>query len=394
MGEALQPSFEGDFTLERFQLESGAELRPAVLRYAIYGELNADRSNVVLVCHALSGSARVADWWADLFGESAVLDLQRDCVVCVNILGSCYGTSGPASANPKTGREYGPDFPLVRIRDTVRAQAALFDSLGIRRINVAIGASIGGMQAMEWAIQFPERVGTCISIGATRCNALALALNHLQRQAIQMDPSYRDGRYTASEAPKSGVSLARALAMCTYKSSELFNERYGRKPNRTGEDPYSAKQDRFDVAGYLDYQGQIFNRRFDANSYISITKMMDTFDFARGFASDRDALQRIRARVLLVGISSDWLFPAAEVKALAEQMKAAGVECEYAEIESDHGHDAFLAEPEKLFPLIVPEFQRERNQGLHVTPARTSGAQKHTAEQSESGRFLVPAPAD
>jgi len=352
MGQTIQPSFEGDFQLGRFRLDSGGELRGGVLHYAIYGQLNQDRSNAVLVCHALSGSARVADWWADLLGEGSAFDLGRDCVICINILGSCYGSTGPTSVNPETGQPYGPDFPLVSVRDSVRAQTTLLDSLGISRVRAIIGGSIGGMQALEWAIQFPERVANVICIGATPCGALALALNHVQRKAIQLDPAFRGGRYEPGQGPSAGLSVARGLAMCTYKSGELFNERYGRNPNRNGENPFESGEGRFDVAGYLDYQGQIFVRRFDANSYITITRTMDTFDFARGFATSQDALCRIKARVLLVGISSDWLFPAADVRALASDTESAGVDCSYVEIESDHGHDAFLAEPHKLLPLV------------------------------------------
>ncbi len=400
----LEPTFEGDLTIGSFALECGVELRPAVVHYAVYGKLNEDRSNAVLVCHALSGSARVADWWGELFvrrtvgsdgvSARAILDLSQDCVIGVNVLGSCYGTTGPTSVNPSTGKVWGPEFPLVSIRDSVRAQAAVMDHLGVKRLRAVMGASIGSMQALEWAIQYPERVERCIGIGASRLGAMGLAQNHLQRQVIMLDPEFRGGWYydTSPEegrdgaqprphtgvadgaaakgggvrafkggtelshytgaGPKRGIALARAIGMCTYKSAELFDERYGRRPNRTGEAPYASKQGRFDVGGYLDYQGEIFVRRFDANSYITITKMMDNFDFARGFVSDDDALRRIKAAVLLVGISSDWLFPAADVRKLAGQLSAAGVDCEYDEIVSGHGHDAFLAEPEKLFPLL------------------------------------------
>jgi homoserine O-acetyltransferase len=401
----LEPTYEGDLRLERFQLDCGVELRPTVVHYAVYGRPNADHSNVVLVCHALSGSARVADWWGELFvpptavcgqrGDGAaenstrpVLDLNTDCVVGVNVLGSCYGSTGPTSVNPATGKVWGPEFPLVTVRDSVRAEAAVLDYLGVRGLRAVIGASIGSMQALEWAVQFPERLERCIAIGGTRLGAMALAQNHLQRQAIMLDPEFCGGWYgvgmEAGETevrdgakprphtdaakrsskggtelkdyrgvgPKRGIALARAIGMCTYKSTELFEERYGRRPNRNGEDPYATKEGRFDVAGYLDYQGEIFVRRFDANSYITITKMMDTFDFARGFASDNEALRRVKAKVLLVGISSDWLFPADDVRRLAVELDAAGVECEYDEIVSEHGHDAFLAEPEKLFPLL------------------------------------------
>ncbi len=325
MGAGLQPTREGDLTFASdapFRLESGGALQPVTIRYAIYGELNPQRDNAVLVCHALSGSARVADWWPEMFnplplnptpglnGAPAVFDLSRDCVICVNILGSCYGSTGPTSIDPATDKPYGPDFPVIHIRDIVRTQSYLLDALGIERLRTVIGASIGGMQALQWAVDYPDRVGHCIAIGTAPLSAMGLALNHLQRQAILLDPEFKDGRYADGQQPEKGLALARAIAMCSYKSAELFGERYARKPNRNGEDPLRSLHERFDVAGYLDYQGEKFVQRFDANSYLAITKLMDTFDLARGYASEEEALRRIQAHVSLIGISSDWLFPA------------------------------------------------------------------------------------
>ncbi len=363
MGAGLQPTREGDLKFASdapFRLESGGALQPVTIRYAIYGTLNPQRDNAVLVCHALSGSARVADWWPEMFtapsslppGESsgAVFDLARDCVLCVNILGSCYGSTGPTSIDPATGEPYGPDFPIIHIRDIVRTQSYLLDALGIEHLRTVIGASIGGMQALQWAIDYPDRVGHCIAIGTAPLSAMGLALNHLQRQAILLDPDFQDGRYP--QQPEKGLALARAIAMCSYKSAELFGERYARKPNRNGEDPLRSLHERFDVAGYLDYQGEKFVQRFDANSYLAITKLMDTFDLARGYASEEEALRRIRAHVSLIGISSDWLFPPEDVRSLAERIQAAGVECDYTEFESAHGHDGFLADMEAIASVV------------------------------------------
>ncbi len=384
-----QPSLEAEVVLDSLSLESGGELRAATLRYTVYGKLNEAKSNAVLVCHALSGSSRVSEWWPELFGAEKIFDVERDCVICVNVLGSCYGSTGPSSVNPGTGKPYGPEFPVVSIRDIVRAEAAVIDKLGIKKLRVAIGGSIGGMQALEWSIQYPERVGTCIAIGAARLSAMGLALNHLQRKAIQLDPAFEGGRYAPDAGPKGGLALARGLAMCTYKSDELFAERYHRKPNRAGDDPFASVEGRFDVAGYLDHQGKIFVKRFDANSYIAISKAMDTFDFARGFVSDNDALRRIKARVLMVGISSDWLFPAADVRRLAEEIKGAGVRCEYVEQISDHGHDAFLAEPEHLLTLILPTLAASREESTHP-PLKGKGA---APEEVGSGAASTAAPA-
>lgn len=352
---------QGDFALPaEFPLEAGGVLRGATLRYAIYGEINAARDNVVFVCHALSGSAEVAEWWPAVFGISrglsgasrGVVDPERDVVLGINILGSCYGSTGPSSINPETGRRYGREFPLVGIRDIVRAEVLLLDSLGIERLKLAIGASIGGMQALQLAVDFPDRVARAIGIAAAPLGAMGLGLNHLQRQAIELDPDYKDGEYLPDAPPRRGLGIARELAVCSYKSDELFAKRYARKPDRSGEDPWSGTGGRFDVAGYLDHQGEKFNSRFDANSYLAITRMMDLFDPVYGYKSQLAAYGRVKAAVTLVGITSDWLFPAADVLQLAEKLVAAGVSCDYKELVSNHGHDAFLAEPEALMDLL------------------------------------------
>lgn len=355
MSQTLEPAYESDFTFateEPFRLLAGGALQPVTLRYAVYGSLNKQRDNAILVCHALSGSARVGDWWPQLFGEHALFDLTKDCVIGINIIGSCYGSTGPTSINPATGRAYGADFPLVTICDIVRAEAALIEHLGIAKLRAVIGGSIGGMQAMEWAIAYPEKVSHCVAIGAAPLSAMGLALNHLQRRAIQNDAKWNGGNYDAHDPPNAGLALARAIAMCSYKSAELFADRYGRQPNRNGEDPLQAINARYNVAGYLDYQGEIFTRRFDANTYLIISKAMDTFDIGVGHESREAALQGIRASVLLVGIDSDWLFPAADVKALADEMRAAGVDVTYAELATTHGHDGFLANADELARLV------------------------------------------
>ena len=353
MPNTLAPTYEGDLRLtdaQPFPLVSGEELPSVNVHYALYGVLNTARDNTILVCHALSGSARAGDWWPQLFGP--VFDLERDCVVCVNVLGSCYGSTGPRDVNPATGALYGADFPLVTTRDWVRAQAAVLDHLGIERLRAVIGGSIGGMQALQWAMDFPARVERCLAVGAAPLTAMGLALNHLQRQAICSDQHWQEGRYVADNPPHAGLAQARAIAMCSYKSEHLFQERYGRQPNRNGEDPQLRLNDRYDIAGYLDYQGEIFTRRFDAASYVIMTKAMDNFEPGRGYESEAAALRRITARVTLVGISSDWLFPAVEVRALSERMRAAGVTVEYAQLQSTHGHDGFLADADKLAPIL------------------------------------------
>ena len=313
---------------------AAAHLICPTLHYAVYGRLNAARDNAVLVCHALSGSALVGSWWPEIFAPGAVLSLEHDFVICINMLGSCYGSTGPGSVNPETGEIYGPDFPLVCVRDNVRAQSRLLDSLGIRKLRLVLGGSIGGMQALDWTILHPERVERALIIGVTPLSAMGLALNHLQRQAIQHDPEWAGGRYLPQRPPRRGLALARQIAMISYKSAPLFDERFGRNPNRSGEDPWAATASgggltggRFDIAGYLDYQGKRFIERFDANAYLAILRAMDTWDPLRGYASPQEAFGRIRARLSFIGISSDWLFPAEEVRRFAETIRAGRRPC-------------------------------------------------------------------
>ena len=356
----LVPTYEGDFVLdEHLLLDCGRTLAGVTLHYAVYGRLNAAHDNAVLVCHALSGSAQVGAWWPELFAPGALLKLDQDCVICVNLIGSCYGSTGPGSVDPETGKIYGPDFPLISIADNVRAQAHLLDSLGIRRLRLVLGGSIGGMQALDWAIHFPERLERAVIIAVAPVSAMGLALNHLQRQAIQQDPDWADGRYLPQRPPRRGLALARQIAMLSYKSAELFDRRFGRGPNRNGEDPWGLDDHgggliggRFDIAGYLDHQGDRFINRFDANAYLSILRMMDTWDPFRGHASPAEAVAGIQARLIFIGISSDLLFPPQSVRDFASEIQAAGGDAEYREMASAHGHDAFLAEQPELLRLL------------------------------------------
>jgi len=366
------PSFEGDVVLREqpLVLDGGAQLPSATLHYAVYGD--PARLPVVLVCHALSGSARAAEWWPHLYAPGG--PLQPFASVCFNILGSCYGSTGPTSLDSRTGTAYGPAFPPVTIADIVRAQASALESLGIGKLHAVVGASIGGMQALQWAIDFPARVERCIAIGAAPLGAMGLAFSHLQRQAIRLDPEWQGGRYRRQ--PATGLALARSIAMCTYKSAPLYDERHGRRPNGQ-EDPYRSLDDRFDVAGYLDHQGEKIVARFDANSYLVISKAMDTFDPTRGYASEEAAFSRIEAQCTLVGISSDWLFPAADVWSVAHRIRGAGAPCEYAEIETAHGHDGFLADAHLLEPIL--------RQALEPAPTRVAAAAHSTSKELRDG---------
>ena len=358
--KVLDPTYEGDFVLpEPLLLECGRTLANPTLHYAVYGRLNAARDNAVLVCHALTGSALVGSWWPEIFAQGAVLSLEHDFVICINMLGSCYGSTGPGSVDPETGEAYGPNFPLVSIRDNVRAQAQLLDSLGIRKLRLVLGGSIGGMQALDWTILHPNRVERGLIIGVAPLGAMGLALNHLQRQAILHDPVWAEGRYLPQRPPRRGLALARQIGMISYKSAPLFEERFGRNPNRSGDDPWCVDEKgsgliggRFDIAGYLDLQGQRFIERFDANAYLAILRTMDTWDPLRGCSSAEEAFGRIRAQLSFVGISSDWLFPPETVRHFALTIRAAGVHTDYREMNTDHGHDAFLAEQAELVRLL------------------------------------------
>jgi homoserine O-acetyltransferase len=360
----LKPTYEGDFVLnEHLRLDCGRTLAGPTLHYAVYGRLNAARDNAVLVCHALSGSAQVAAWWPEIFAPGGLLRVEEDCVICVNLLGSCYGSTGPGSIDRETGEVYGPEFPLVSIRDNVRAQTQLLDSLGIDRLRLVIGGSIGGMQALDWAILNPDRVRRAAIIAVAPLSAMGLALNHLQRRAIIQDPDWAGGRYLPQRPPGRGLALARQIAMLSYKSASLFDERFARSPNRNGEDPREPGNQhdggfdglvggRFDIAGYLDYQGQRFIDRFDANSYLAIMRTMETWDPLHGHSSPAEAFSRIHARLSFVGITSDWLFPPEAVRHFACTIRAAGVQVDYQEMTSDHGHDAFLAEQQALVRML------------------------------------------
>ncbi len=332
--------FEIDYKFdEPFTLESGFSLDSFQLRCTIYGKLNSDKSNAILVFHALTGSSRVGDWWNGVMCDGCALDTSEYAFVCVNYLGSCYGSTSGSSLK-KLGKSYKKELPLVTVRDIVRSNVHLMEYLGIKRFKAVIGGSVGGMLTLQFGADFPELTEKVVSIAATPLSAMGLALNHLQRQAIHLND----------------IGLARQIAMVTYKSPRQFDNRFGRKPNRNGENPKSKHGNRFDIAGYLDYQGESFNKRFEVESYEIITKAMDLFDLTD------EQIQQISAKVSLVGISSDWLFPASDVRSLAKRFKRNGVKTDYFEIVSEDGHDAFLSDVAEtsrvLKEILTTETQR------------------------------------
>jgi homoserine O-acetyltransferase/O-succinyltransferase len=329
-------------------LESRVGLPQVTVAYRTWGRLNVARDNAVLVCHALTGSADAEDWWSGLFGLGRALDPARDFIVCSNVLGSCYGTTGPASVSPQTGRRYGASFPAVTVRDLVTVQARLLDALGVEDLALVLGGSLGGMQALEWAAMFPERVRAlaAISVGA-RQSPWCIGLSEAQRHAIYADSRWREGDYPPADPPVAGLAAARMAAMCSYRHWDEFAARFGREPNPAGG---------FQVESYLRYQGHKFVERFDANSYIALTRVMDSHDLGRGRGGIEAALAGIETPALIVGSRSDVLYTPAEQRELAQHLPHS----ELAFLDSPHGHDAFLIDTDAL-DLLLRDFRKRQH---------------------------------
>lgn len=339
-----------------FVLEGGGVLHGLSIAYETWGELNSDRSNAVLVCHALTGDAHAAGrsevgqptagWWDPLIGPGRPLDTDRYFVVCVNVLGGCQGTTGPASPDPSTGRPYGSTFPVVSIRDMVRSQALVADHIGVGVWHAVVGGSMGGMQALEWGVMFPDRCRCLVPIATTvAATAQQIAYSSIQRHTIALDPNWRGGDYydaQPGQGPHRGLAVARQLAQVTYRSDSVFNERFGRKVVEPL-DQFHLWQ-RFDVEGYLDYHGLKLVRRFDANSYLVIAKAMDLHDIGRDRGGMEAALGRIDCPVLTMSIDSDALYVAYQQHLIRDVLDSLDTRAEDVTIRSTHGHDAFLIE--------------------------------------------------
>ena len=350
-----------------FSLEGGGTLRGVTVAYETWGELNDDRSNAILVCHALTGDSHAAGaaeaghptdgWWRELIGPGLGIDTNKWFVVCANVLGGCQGTTGPASIDPTTGRRYGSTFPVVTIRDIVRTQVAVADSLGIERWQSVIGGSMGGMQALEWAVMYPERVGSLIAIATTAAaSPMQIGFSSVQRSTIAADPKWRGGDYYDAEpgdGPHMGLALARETAQITYRSDEAYQRKFGRSVQDPMDNGFTPWQ-RFGVENYLDYHGAKLVRRFDANSYLVINKAMDLHDVGRGRGGVERALKRITAPVLTISITTDTLYPESQQKAIHDVVAANGVKASHVLIHSDEGHDGFLAAPDKVTAAIAP----------------------------------------
>ena len=347
------------YTFDVLPLQRGGQLGPITVAYETWGKLNANGDNAVLITHALTGNSHAHDtekpddtkvaWWNPLMGPGKFFDTSRYFVICSNVLGGCYGTTGPSSIDPGTGQTYGMRFPVITIRDMVETQRRLIEYLGVRRLHMVAGGSIGGQQALEWAVAYPDLVENVIVVAATAAlTAQAIAFSEVQRQAILSDPRWLKGNYAPGQGPEAGLSIARMLAMITYQSEEGMELRFARQPAREQDvaspSGFTDLSERFDVEGYLYYQGQSLVKRFDANSYLYISRSMDLYDVSEEYPSIEDALSRLRCKALFIGIRSDFLFPATRVRWLADQARAAGSNAIYAELDSPHGHDAFLKE--------------------------------------------------
>jgi homoserine O-acetyltransferase len=340
----LESVVDHDVAIGDVTLASGITLANVVARVTIYGQPDPDGANVVFAPHALTGSSRVAEWWGGIAGPGALFDPAQWCVVGINTLGGCYGSTGPQSLAPD-GRRYGPRFPVVTVEDMVDVERRALLELGIEKLAVVIGGSLGGFQALSWARRYGAAVDRAIVIGAhDHLRAQAIAQNGIAREAIRLDPAFRDGWY--DDQPVRGLELARAIATLTYKSETLFEERYANRPDRKGGDPKLTLDDRFDVDGYLSYQGVRFAARMDANTYRILTRAMDLFDL-RGAESPAE-----RTQLTFVGITGDQLFFADHIRAVSERWRAAGWHASFRLLHSDHGHDAFLAETHRLKDLL------------------------------------------
>jgi len=329
--------FKGSFTTE-----SGYTFQKPEIAYHTWGQLNESRDNVVLICHALTGNSEANEWFSGFFDDSDIINLDEHFVICINVPGSCYGSVGPQSINPETGQRYSGDFPIVSIRDMVRFQQILLDELEINGIELAVGGSMGGMQVLEFLIM-DDRIQSAILIGMGKAHsAWAIGLSETQRQAIYADPNWQDGYYSPENSPKKGLATARMMAMLSYRTWQSLQERFSRE--------LRPDTQQFQIESYLNYQGDKLVKRFDALSYVRLTQAMDLHDIAKNRGDYVDVLGAIDTPVLVIGINSDLLYPVREQRELASLLSNGT----FAEIQSVHGHDAFLIEFEQMKSVISP----------------------------------------
>jgi len=344
-------------------LDAGRALSPFTVAYMTYGTLNEARSNAVLVCHALTGDQFAASqhpvtgrpgWWETMIGPGRSIDTDRFYVICANVIGGCMGSTGPSDIDPATGKPYGLDFPLVTVRDMVRAQAMLLDALGIDEVLCVVGGSMGGMQVLQWAASYPERVVSAIPIATgARHSAQNIAFHEVGRQAIMADPDWKGGEYQLhGTKPDKGLAVARMAAHITYLSEAALQRKFGRSLQNRAEFSFAFRPD-FQIESYLHHQGMTFVDRFDANSYLYITRAMDYFDLAEDYGGAlAEAFVGSKTRFCIISFTSDWLFPTSENKRVAHALNAAAANVSFVEIETDRGHDAFLLDEPEMFATV------------------------------------------
>src|SRR3989440_8367559 len=344
-------------------LDCGVDLKPFQIAYQTYGQLNAAKSNAILVFHALTGDQHVANiqpvpgkpgWWETMVGPGRPLDTDSYFIICPNVIGGCMGSTGPASTNPATGKAWGLDFPMITIPDMVRAQAMLLDRLGIDTLFCVLGGSMGGMQVLQWATAFPQRVYAALPVAtSTRHSAQNIAFHEVGRQAVMADPEWRGGRYFSEGTnPHRGLAVARMGAHITYLSDAALHRKFGRKFQNRDNPTFSFDAD-FQVESYLRHQGISFVERFDANSYLYLTRAMDYFDLAADYGGVlANAFKDTPTRFCVISFTSDWLFPTSDSRAIVHALNAGGARVSFAEIVSDKGHDAFLLEEPELFAIV------------------------------------------
>ncbi len=352
----------------RLTLESGEQLEPITLAYETYGKLNQQKSNAILVLHALSGDAHAVGfhkgdkhpgWWDAMIGPGKAVDTEKYFVVCSNVLGGCKGSTGPSSINPKTGKSYGIEFPIVTIQDMVNAQRRLIDHLGIDKLLTVVGGSMGGMQALQWMVYYPDRIRSAIPIATTmKHSPQQIAFNEVGRQAIMADHNWNNGDYYGRSAPERGLAVARMVGHITYMSDVSMATKFGRRLKNHGR-PFKFGTD-FEVEGYLRYMGDNFVKRFDANSYMYITKAIDYFNILNGKKLS-EIFKDLKAKVLVLAFKSDWLYPTYQSREIVKACKLAGVDTTYCEINSTYGHDAFLLEVKEETHLIKHFLQTVSN---------------------------------
>jgi homoserine O-acetyltransferase/O-succinyltransferase len=344
------------------RLESGQTLGPIEVAYETYGTLNEARSNAVLICHALSGDAHVAGlhsendrkpgWWDMMVGPGKGIDTNKYLVICSNFLGGCKGTTGPSSINPQTGRPWGLDFPVITIEDMVKVQERLIDHLGIEKLLAVVGGSMGGMQVLEWTVRYPDKVAAAIPVATTtRLNAQSIAFDAVGRNAILADPNFESGQYHGGSGPGRGLAIARMVGHITYLSEQGMHEKFGRELRNADTYRYDFGNE-FSVETYLDHQGRAFVERFDANSYLYITKAIDYYDLGARYGSAEKAFANVQAKFLVISFTSDWLFPPQQSRQIVDALLANGKQVTYCDVDSPYGHDAFLLEPQTLGRLI------------------------------------------